>query len=91
MSKQTDDKGQAPVADSTRNSELNGALGAAARKTQQQHLERHVKLHKMLDELVADWIAETESYPSKGTVMDLVAWSYEQTIDPSDKHNRFSP
>jgi hypothetical protein len=27
MSKQTDDKGQTPIADSTRNSELNGALG----------------------------------------------------------------
>ncbi len=58
--------------------------------TKEDHRNRHVVLHKMLDELVADWITETGLAPSKCTVMDLVVWSNDQTIEPSDKHNRFT-
>ena len=46
--------------------------------TAEEHRERHEELHKMLDELVADWIAETKSLPSKNTVYDLMVWSAEQ-------------
>ena len=43
--------------------------------------ERHIELHKMLDELVADFISQTNNLPSKTTVMELMKWAYEQTVD----------
>ena len=58
-------------------------------KTYEQHRERHVQLHRELDELVADWIGETDSFPSGCTVMELMMWSHEQTVMPADRHGRF--
>lgn len=46
------------------------------------HVARHVFLHGALDELVADWITKTEQRPSTGTVIDLLRWSYTQTLEP---------
>lgn len=60
-------------------------------KTYEQHRYRHVELHRAFDELLADWICETESLPSKSTVMDLFNWSHEQTEHPSDKKGKFLP
>ncbi len=51
--------------------------------TPDTHRSRHVLLHRMLDELVADWIGETEGLPSNASVMDLINWSHSQTITPT--------
>ena len=52
---------------------------------EKEHKERHVELHKMLDELVADFLSQTNGLPSKTTVMELMKWSYEQTVAPTEK------
>lgn len=49
------------------------------------HKERHKILHKELDELSADFIKHTGKVPSKSTIMELMSWSYEQTINPVGK------
>lgn len=54
------------------------------------HLRRHKMLHHMLDELIADWISETETRPLQRTVGELLAWSHSQTEDPSDREGRYS-
>jgi hypothetical protein len=52
-----------------------------------KHATIHKRLHKCLDELVADWINQTDKFPSQATVMDLITWSYEQTKNPTDPPN----
>jgi len=52
-----------------------------------EHMERHQELHIMLDELVGDWITQTNCLPSKNTVLDLMKWSNMQQIDPTEKEN----
>ena len=52
---------------------------------EKEHKERHIELHKMLDELVADFISQTNNLPSKTTVMEFMKWSYEQTVTPTEK------
>ena len=52
--------------------------------TSDEHKERHKKLHAALDELTADFIKHTEKLPSKTTILDLLTWSCEQTIDPTE-------
>lgn len=47
------------------------------------HRERHELLHRCLDELVADWISQTNNFPSKSTVLQLMDWSAEQTRNPT--------
>ncbi len=49
----------------------------------EKHIERHKELHAALDELMADWLTHTKCLPSKNTVMDLAAWSHQQTIEPT--------
>lgn len=60
--------------------------------TKQEHIEHHKKLHTSLDELVADAIQEGNDgfSPSRMTVMELITWSHQQTIEPSDKHGVYS-
>lgn len=53
-------------------------------KTPQEHRARHVELHKMFDELAADFIAQTGKMPSYSSIMELMKWSYEQTVAPTD-------
>jgi hypothetical protein len=48
-------------------------------KMSDEHRKRHQQLHKALDELVADYIGETEALPSKTTILELINWSYKQT------------
>ena len=49
----------------------------------QIHKKKHEELHKMLDQLVADWIWHTKKMPSEASILDLVAWSFEQTKNPT--------
>lgn len=50
--------------------------------TSDEHKQRHVELHRAFDELLADWIAQTGKLPSQHTVMDLLTWSFRQTLEP---------
>ena len=50
---------------------------------QKEHKARHVRLHRELDELVADYITHTKSYPSRSPLLELMKWSHEQTINPT--------
>ncbi len=55
--------------------------------THEEHIERHKILHRELDELISDCIMQKkEFFPSKSTVMELMQWSHEQTLD-SRKEN----
>lgn len=47
-----------------------------------EHIERHKELHKYLDELSADFISHTKKLVSETTIMELMEWSYQQTIKP---------
>jgi len=38
----------------------------------------------MLDELVADFIRNTRNTLSNTSVMDLMSWSFQQTVDPDE-------
>jgi len=52
--------------------------------TPEEHKQRHVELHKKLDELVADRIIYDKDFlPTKSTVMELIEWSYHQTLNPT--------
>lgn len=55
--------------------------------TFEQHRQRHIQLHENLDELIADWLAQTPALPSSSSVLELMHWSKEQTIRPTE--NRF--
>jgi hypothetical protein len=44
-----------------------------------EHRKRHVQLHKALDELIADFIDETQALHSKTTLLEFLKWSYKQT------------
>jgi hypothetical protein len=52
------------------------------------HRARHVALHRSLDELVADFIGHTGALPSKTSVLDLMQWSFEQTLNPTPSSKR---
>ena len=48
---------------------------------EKEHRKRHRELHRGLDELVADWVSQTGSLPSRNTVYELMQWSNEQTLE----------
>lgn len=50
--------------------------------TKDEHIVRHKELHKSLDELIADFINNTQKLPSQTTLIELMRWSNQQTIDP---------
>lgn len=52
--------------------------------TRNEHIQRHKELHVSLDRLIADYIMHNEIPLSELKVMDLVAWSYNQTINPEE-------
>jgi hypothetical protein len=53
------------------------------RMTQDEHRARHELLHQMFDELLADYLTcNRGKVPSMTTVMELVTWSHQQTIEP---------
>jgi hypothetical protein len=49
------------------------------------HKARHLKLHHALDELIADFILHVDKWPSETTLFELMQWSYQQTIEPTEK------
>ena len=57
--------------------------------TRDEHIEKHKKLHDALDELIADFIETSPKramrLPSKTTVVELMRWSHQQTIEPEVK------
>ncbi len=53
-----------------------------------EHKQRHIELHKHLDELIADYIIHTKGLPSKNTILDLINWSFSQTINPNDEDEK---
>ena len=59
-------------------SKLTGTLSPS------DHKDQHVKLHEALDELVADYIDHTGNVPSKTTVWELIEWSAQQCVDPTE-------
>ncbi len=52
--------------------------------THEEHRERHLTLHKYLDELLADWIRHTPGRPTKNAVFELLQWSHQQTMNPTE-------
>lgn len=48
--------------------------------TPEKHKTRHTALHKSLDELFADFI-ENAGGRTTNTILDLIKWSYKQTIE----------
>jgi len=50
-----------------------------------EHRARHQALHKSFDELLADFIGHTQALPSKTTIIELLEWSYQQTINPTEQ------
>ena len=57
------------------------------------HLARHRELHDALDELVADWAIHQPrgKVYSNSTIMELIEWSYQQTIEPQEPTDDASP
>ena len=47
-----------------------------------EHQTTHIQLHKALDELVTDFYKATQNSMSKTPIMELLAWSFEQTLNP---------
>jgi len=52
------------------------------------HKEIHVKLHQSLDELVADFIMQTENKPSNTTILELIQWSAKQMTNPISREEQ---
>lgn len=48
---------------------------------EKEHKEKHKLLHKYLDELVADFVQNTNKIPSETSVMELMEWSHKQTLN----------
>lgn len=60
--------------------------------TREQHIERHELLHKMFDELVADYLVwNPGKVPSNTTMLEIMAWSFRQTKEPSEPEVSLGP
>lgn len=55
--------------------------------TPKEHRERHKLLHDHLDELIADWLTHHPmgTRPSTSTILELMEWSYQQTVQPTER------
>jgi len=56
--------------------------------TNEEHRLRHAELHQSLDELIADFLAQTDALPNSTTLMELMNWSYGQTVRPTENRYR---
>lgn len=57
----------------------------------EQHAKHHGTLHRHLDELMADYMTfHPGALPSETTVLQLMQWSYTQTVEPSELPNSTS-
>ena len=45
----------------------------------EEHIIRHKELHGYLDELIADFIRDTDKLPSETKLTELMTWSFNQT------------
>lgn len=52
--------------------------------TPEEHKQRHIKLHESLDELLADFIQQSEGPILDLPILDLINWSFDQTQNPGD-------
>jgi len=52
--------------------------------TKEEHKQRHIELHRNLDELLADWISQTQGLPSKASVLEFMQWSHAQCVEPTE-------
>lgn len=51
--------------------------------SREEHIARHKLLHEMFDELGADYLQHHDgALPSNTSMVDLMMWSYQQTLDP---------
>ncbi len=50
---------------------------------EEEHRQYHIDSHETLDVLMADFIIHTGKLLSEATVMELLEWSYQQTIKPA--------
>ena len=53
--------------------------------TVDEHKAIHIELHKKFDELLADFIDQTEKSLDQTTVMEFMMWSYQQTQNPTER------
>jgi phage terminase large subunit GpA-like protein len=49
------------------------------------HKDCHIQLHKSLDILIADFISHTGKHLLTTNLMELMKWSYLETINPTEK------
>lgn len=57
----------------------------------ERHAKHHSTLHRHLDELMTDYMTfHPGAVPSKTTVLELMQWSYTQTVEPSELPNSTS-
>lgn len=47
-----------------------------------EHQRLHKDLHSKLDVLVADYIRHTNKSLTETHILDLMVWSYSQTVNP---------
>lgn len=51
---------------------------------EKRHKARHEELHQAFDELIADYLRHhPRKLPSNTTMLELMTWSFEQTIQPT--------
>lgn len=51
----------------------------------EEHRDRHVLLHQYFDELVSDFIRHTGKLPSRSSVLELMQWSAQQQVSPTEE------
>jgi hypothetical protein len=52
--------------------------------TREEHRQRHRLLHRELDELLGDYLQHNPGTDLDTTLWRLIAWSYGQTVEPTE-------
>lgn len=65
----------------------NIAITMREEEKRKYHIERHIMLHKYLDELIADYIYHAGKLFSETNLLEIMEWSYQQIINPSEKQS----
>ena len=60
-----------------------GIKGRRISMGEEEHRQYHIDSHETLDVLMADFIIHTGKLLSEATVIELLEWSYQQTIKPA--------
>ena len=64
--------------------------GSSLMNLHEEHQIRHEALHQAFDELIADYLAHNpDKLPSTTTCVELMVWSHQQTLNPTDQCERF--